>query len=80
MIHFQLQMLADALDAEVRKWSTGKEGNLRALLSTLQYVSWSLTFVNERSDYVANLYLSSLYISVCWKCLESLDQLTPYVN
>nr|CAD1838314.1 unnamed protein product [Ananas comosus var. bracteatus] len=30
--------LADSLDCEVRRWATGKEGNLRALLSTLQYV------------------------------------------
>ncbi|KAJ6840298.1 auxilin-like protein 1 [Iris pallida] len=30
--------LAETLDAEVRRWSTGKEGNLRALLSTLQYI------------------------------------------
>ncbi|XP_020579469.1 auxilin-like protein 1 [Phalaenopsis equestris] len=30
--------LAESLDAEVRRWSTGKDGNLRALLSTLQYI------------------------------------------
>ncbi|XP_008784925.2 auxilin-like protein 1 isoform X2 [Phoenix dactylifera] len=30
--------LAESLDAEVRRWSNGKEGNLRALLSTLQYI------------------------------------------
>ncbi|KAE9597860.1 putative DnaJ domain-containing protein [Lupinus albus] len=30
--------LAETLDAEIRRWSGGKEGNLRALLSTLQYV------------------------------------------
>ncbi|KAH7859691.1 hypothetical protein Vadar_004389 [Vaccinium darrowii] len=30
--------LAEALDAEVKRWSIGKEGNLRALLSTLQYI------------------------------------------
>ncbi|RZC44605.1 hypothetical protein C5167_037556 [Papaver somniferum] len=29
---------SDTLDAEVRRWSNGKEGNLRALLSTLQYI------------------------------------------
>ncbi|KAG2724922.1 hypothetical protein I3760_01G041100 [Carya illinoinensis] len=29
--------LAETLDADVRRWSSGKEGNLRALLSTLQY-------------------------------------------
>ncbi|KAM7524138.1 hypothetical protein LguiA_014040 [Lonicera macranthoides] len=30
--------LAENLDAEVKRWSSGKEGNLRALLSTLQYI------------------------------------------
>ncbi|BFG39149.1 hypothetical protein CerSpe_254230 [Prunus speciosa] len=30
--------LAENLDADVRRWSSGKEGNLRALLSTLQYI------------------------------------------
>ncbi|KAF5747130.1 auxilin-like protein 1 [Tripterygium wilfordii] len=30
--------LAEALDAEVKRWSSGKEGNLRALISTLQYI------------------------------------------
>ncbi|KAJ7549435.1 hypothetical protein O6H91_07G053200 [Diphasiastrum complanatum] len=32
--------LADSLDGEIRRWSSGKEGNIRALLSTLQYVLW----------------------------------------
>ncbi|KAL8055735.1 hypothetical protein ABFX02_04G075100 [Erythranthe guttata] len=31
---------ADALDFEIKRWAAGKEGNLRALLSTLQYVLW----------------------------------------
>ncbi|PWA79465.1 hypothetical protein CTI12_AA206230 [Artemisia annua] len=30
--------LSENLDAEIKRWSTGKEGNLRALLSTLQYI------------------------------------------
>ncbi|CAN6722233.1 unnamed protein product [Malus baccata var. baccata] len=30
--------LAEGLDAEVKRWSSGKERNLRALLSTLQYI------------------------------------------
>jgi len=28
------------LDVEIKRWGAGKEGNLRALLSTLQYVLW----------------------------------------
>jgi hypothetical protein len=31
---------AETLDAEIKRWAAGKEGNLRALLSTLQYVLW----------------------------------------
>lgn len=30
----------DLLDAEIKKWAAGKQGNLRALLSTLQFVLW----------------------------------------
>lgn len=29
-----------ALDAKIQKWATGKKGNIRSLLSTLQYVLW----------------------------------------
>ncbi|MCO5584254.1 hypothetical protein L7F22_038178 [Adiantum nelumboides] len=30
----------ELVDAEIKRWAAGKEGNLRALLSTLQYVLW----------------------------------------
>ncbi|XP_019156119.1 PREDICTED: auxilin-like protein 1 isoform X2 [Ipomoea nil] len=30
--------LAEVLDADIKRWASGKEGNLRALLSTLQYI------------------------------------------
>ncbi|CAJ1972458.1 unnamed protein product [Sphenostylis stenocarpa] len=30
--------VAEVLDADVKRWSSGKTGNLRALLSTLQYI------------------------------------------
>ncbi|CAN6482204.1 unnamed protein product [Victoria cruziana] len=29
------------LDAKIRNWADGKEGNIRSLLSTLQYILWS---------------------------------------
>ncbi|KAJ4833949.1 hypothetical protein Tsubulata_016661 [Turnera subulata] len=29
------------IEAQIRKWSSGKDGNIRSLLSTLQYVLWS---------------------------------------
>ncbi|GAB2287221.1 hypothetical protein Dimus_021603 [Dionaea muscipula] len=32
--------IAETLDLEIKRWAAGKEGNLRALLSTLQYVLW----------------------------------------
>ncbi|KAF0896216.1 hypothetical protein E2562_019699 [Oryza meyeriana var. granulata] len=32
--------IADTLDFEIRRWAAGKEGNLRALLSTLQFILW----------------------------------------
>lgn len=34
------QRFASSLDADVRRWSVGKEGNLRALLSTLHMMLW----------------------------------------
>ncbi|GMJ02652.1 hypothetical protein HRI_003934400 [Hibiscus trionum] len=37
MDHEEIQ----AIDAKVRQWSTGKQGNIRSLLSTLQYVLWA---------------------------------------
>lgn len=33
-----LQRIGETLDFEIKRWAAGKEGNLRALLSTLQYV------------------------------------------
>ncbi|XP_057773684.1 auxilin-related protein 2-like isoform X1 [Salvia miltiorrhiza] len=32
--------IAGTLDIEIKRWAAGKEGNLRALLSSLQYVLW----------------------------------------
>ncbi|CAI9776557.1 unnamed protein product [Fraxinus pennsylvanica] len=32
--------VAETLDIEIKRWAAGKEGNLRALLSTMQYVLW----------------------------------------
>ncbi|GFQ03116.1 auxilin-related protein 2 [Phtheirospermum japonicum] len=34
------QRIVDTLDIEIKRWAAGKEGNLRALLSTMQYVLW----------------------------------------
>ncbi|VAH92032.1 unnamed protein product [Triticum turgidum subsp. durum] len=32
--------IGGSLDFEIKRWAAGKEGNLRALLSTLQYILW----------------------------------------
>ncbi|KAL5559671.1 hypothetical protein UlMin_035882 [Ulmus minor] len=32
--------IAETLDIDIKRWSAGKEGNMRALLSSLQYVLW----------------------------------------
>ncbi|KAD3336171.1 hypothetical protein E3N88_31690 [Mikania micrantha] len=34
------QRISTTLDVEIKRWAAGKEGNLRAMLSTLQYVLW----------------------------------------
>ncbi|KAI3964004.1 hypothetical protein MKW92_022699 [Papaver armeniacum] len=36
----QLNEEIKASDVKIRKWSSGKQGNIRSLLSTLQYVLW----------------------------------------
>lgn len=61
------QRLAETLDADIRRWSNGKEGNLRALLSTLQYVrtaiynscsvKWALNFFFNVFYYFAFMLL-----------------------
>ncbi|XP_022939900.1 auxilin-related protein 1-like [Cucurbita moschata] len=32
---------AESLDVDIKRWAAGKEGNIRALLSSMQYVLWS---------------------------------------
>ncbi|KAG2321044.1 hypothetical protein Bca52824_014257 [Brassica carinata] len=36
----QRTRISETIDAEIRRWATGKEGNMRALLSSLQIVLW----------------------------------------
>ncbi|XP_065881241.1 auxilin-related protein 2 [Euphorbia lathyris] len=33
--------IAETMDAHIKRWAAGKEGNMRALLSSLQYVLWT---------------------------------------
>ncbi|XP_018441475.2 auxilin-related protein 2 isoform X2 [Raphanus sativus] len=36
----QRTRISESADAEIKRWATGKEGNMRALLSSLQIVLW----------------------------------------
>ncbi|XP_030527005.1 auxilin-like protein 1 isoform X2 [Rhodamnia argentea] len=50
--HAERNRLAESLDADIKRWSSGKQGNLRALLSTLQYIlgpdsSWQPVSLTE---------------------------------
>lgn len=38
ILNHGFQRIGETLDVEIKRWGAGKEGNLRALLSTLQYV------------------------------------------
>ncbi|CAL1412513.1 unnamed protein product [Linum trigynum] len=35
------KMIAEKMDLDIKRWAAGKEGNMRALLSSLQYVLWN---------------------------------------
>lgn len=59
---FYFQRLAETLDADVRRWSSGKEGNLRALLSTLQYVRLCLTFIYEVVSCISSIVLRLILV------------------
>lgn len=46
MLYDEFQRIAETLDIEIKRWAAGKDGNLRALLSTLQYVSSHFIWIN----------------------------------
>lgn len=39
LVILAFQRISETVDAEIKRWATGKEGNMRALLSSLQIVS-----------------------------------------
>lgn len=41
-------IVMQAIDAKIRQWSNGKQGNIRSLLSTLQYVSSNIYNFNHQ--------------------------------
>ena len=40
LVNLDFQRISESVDVEIRRWATGKEGNMRALLSSLQIVSF----------------------------------------
>ena len=74
------QRIAETLDAEIKRWAAGKEGNLRALLSTLQYVCYYLLlpfiffilpcivfYIGTESDYIAFcVFFFFCYLYLAW--------------
>ena len=63
----EFQRIGETLDAEIKRWAAGKEGNLRALLSTLQYVcthinlcNWIISIASLRQIHVMPIYLWAL--------------------
>lgn len=63
--------LLQSLDAKIRKWADGKEGNIRSLLSTLQYVSCStchklLPFHVYFSFFSSSINSTGILLSPLW--------------
>ncbi|KAK4370466.1 hypothetical protein RND71_009941 [Anisodus tanguticus] len=62
--------LAETLDYDIKRWATGKEGNLRALLSSLQHVPDTTIIFCAKSFY----RIASLMFALAFASLEhSLD-------
>jgi len=40
LVNLAFQRISETVDTEIRRWATGKEGNMRALLSSLHIVSF----------------------------------------
>lgn len=49
-----------ALDAKIQQWSLGKKGNIRSLLSTLQFVRFFIHFPFYH-PFMGNKFLSALH-------------------
>ena len=72
------QRIGETLDIEIKRWAAGKEGNLRALLSTLQYVcSWQLLIyvllfmIQQLSDYILETSKNAVVKVVASLCIRS---------
>lgn len=63
------QRIADTLDGDIKRWAAGKEGNLRALLSSLQDVCsdcifcfYSLLFSGGILEYIKLVVVYSFFL------------------
>lgn len=63
--YFFVQRISETLDGEIKLWATGKEGNLRALISSLHLVS---SLLNKTVKQVFFLVVS-LRLATLWQVL-----------
>ncbi|KAJ0097624.1 hypothetical protein Patl1_28962 [Pistacia atlantica] len=66
--------LAETLDADVKRWSSGKEGNLRALLSTLQYKAYRKATLCVHPDKLQQRGASIQQKYICEKVFDLLKE------
>ena len=66
MYDYNIQRVAATIDGDIKRWAVGKEGNLRALLSSLQHVR--LLFYSILFYYFAFAFCSffyAFYYNIC---------------
>lgn len=70
-----VQRAGEMLDVEIKRWAAGKEGNLRALLSTLQFVSGPTLVARDTIPALAlnPLPFASSCLCTGWALLSSLQ-------
>lgn len=69
------------LDAKIQKWATGKKGNIRSLLSTLQYVRLEISCSFESHKYSKlGLICITLLLGLISRCITLLMSLICNVS
>lgn len=58
------QRIAESLDVDIKRWAAGKEGNMRALLSSLQYVSFLVLILSFGCSF-PNVRYITFYFPQC---------------
>lgn len=77
--YHNLQRIADSLNVEIKRWVAGKEGNMRALLASLQYVSSLISFQHYTSWILKGKKISNTFNfwNSCWFSSLLLDCSPP---